>query len=890
MRVRRLLIGGTVAAVATALLGAAPSTAAPAGADDGLTRVVVQVKQKKNQGAVSELIRGNRGKVTIKYDRFPLLAATVNDTALRALRNSPHVTAVQEDIPQPPALNNTLPWQNIDDVQTLGWTGAGWAVAILDTGIDRDHPFFGTRIASEACYSNAAGGGTGTTLCPDGTNAQTTAGAADAETANCLNGTANLCAHGAHVSGIAAGNAAGVTGAPGNGVAPGANIIAIQVFTRFADSGANTPCAMAGRPSPCVLTYTSDQILGLQRVLALDATMNIAAANMSLGDASSNATNCDGDTRKAAIDNLLSNGIVTVIAAGNNSNINGVGAPGCISTAVTVGSVNTADALAGTSDRGALLDLLATGVGVNSSVPDDTFGVMGGTSMAAPHVAGAFAILREAYPSATAATLLGYLTSTGVPITYSTGGTNTATTPRLDMLAALQAGNAPPTLAADNANVTVNEGATASNTGTFSDPESNPVTLSASVGSVSVSSPGKWSWSYGTNDGPAQSQMVTISGTDNKGETGSVTFALTVDNVAPTVTIDSGQVKSISEGDVLSVLAHFSDPGKDAPYSSLINWGTPAGDISPGSVVVTKVSLPQAGDVTGSHQYGDNGSYTITVYVNDKDGGTGSQSFNLTVNNVPPTATIDESGTVLVNGVPTLIVHAGETATFSGRSTDPGSDDLSLAWDWGDGAPAPDVTTLYLVNPPSADPLPSPSVQPRDVTDTQSHAFGDACFYTIGFTATDDDGGTASDAASVIVTGNATDRRSAGYWLNQYRERGGFTTTQLACYLAIVGHMSQVFDEVTDASTIEKAVGVLFVNQNSGSMEQLFDQQLLAAWLNFADGSVGLDTPVDIDRKKGADTTFGAAISAAEAVRLDPNHTRAELKAQKDILERINLG
>ncbi len=856
-------------------------------AEDGSVRVIVHLKSKNDQQLVAGAIERSNGKVW-KYKHFPLLAATVNSQALQGLIRSPRVVSVQPDVARPATLASTLPVINGDDVQALGYTGTGWAVAVLDTGIDRDHPFFAGRIVSEACFSNANGAGTGVTLCPNGNNSQTGAGAADAETAQCLDGTNNICDHGSHVAGIAAGASAGVTGAPGNGVAPGANIIAIQVFTRF---NTMTDCG-AGEPTPCVLSYDSDQIRGLDRVRDLTGTINVAAANISIGDDSNNTTNCDGDARKAAIDNLLGAGVATVISAGNEGHPAGVGVPGCISTAVTVGATEDDDDIASFSNRGPLLDLFAPGDNVISAVPDDAFGSKDGTSMAAPHVTGAFAVLRHAYPTATIATLLGYMTSTGVPITYDTNADGTAdtTTPRLNLLAALQAGNSPPTLTANNATVTVNEGSTAANTGTFSDPEGGPVTLTASVGTVTQTGPGVWSWSFGTNDGPTQSQTVTITGTDNKGETGTATFALTVNNVAPAVTAPPNV--TIAEFQSVSATATFSDPGWADTYSATIDWGVGAGQ-EPASVTVTSQGPPQdEGQASGSHQYGDNGVFTVTVRVTDDDGGTGSATFTVTVTNLAPTATINEADAILINGVPTIIANAGEPVTFSGRSTDPGSDDLTLAWDWGDGPPAPDVSTTYLVNPPNADPTPSPSVQPRDVTDTRNHTFGDACFYQVGFRSTDDDGGTASDSVNVIIAGNADEIEASGYWLHQYRRNGktDFTTAELNCYLAITGYMSTVFNEARSAATIPQAVSVLFVNQNTGTMEQLFEEQLLAAWLNFANGAVGLDELVDTNGDGVVDTAFDDAVATAEAVRLNPNHTRAQLEAQKNILQRIIQG
>ncbi len=68
------------------------------------------------------------------------------------------------------------------------------------------------------------------------------------------------------------------------------------------------------------------------------------------------------------------------------------------------------------------------------------------------------------------------------------------------------------------------------------------------------------------------------------------------------------------------------------------------------------------------------------------------------------------------------------------------------------------------------------------------------------------------------------------------------------------------------------------------------DVQLLAAWLNFADGRVGLADLVDTDFNHVVDTPFGVAIAHAEAVRANPSSTRAQLERQKDILEGINVS
>jgi autotransporter-associated beta strand protein len=99
--------------------------------------------------------------------------------------------------------------------------------------------------------------------------------------------------------------------------------------------------------------------------------------------------------------------------------------------------------------------------------------------------------------------------------------------------------NQPPTVAANNASVTVNEGQTAANTGTYSDPDAGDnVTITASVGTVTKTgtNSGTWSWSFNTVDGPAQSQTVTITANDGNGHVVPTTFGLTVNNVAPSAT------------------------------------------------------------------------------------------------------------------------------------------------------------------------------------------------------------------------------------------------------------------------------------------------------------------------------------------------------------------
>jgi len=138
--------------------------------------------------------------------------------------------------------------------------------------------------------------------------------------------------------------------------------------------------------------------------------------------------------RKAKIDDLRAVGIATVIAAGNSGFTNALGTPACISTAISVGATDKTDGIATFSNSASFLSLLAPGVSINSSIPGNAYGVKSGTSMATPHVAGVFAILKQAWPTASVDEILSALQTTGMNLTDPR---NTITIPRIDVEATL---------------------------------------------------------------------------------------------------------------------------------------------------------------------------------------------------------------------------------------------------------------------------------------------------------------------------------------------------------------------------------------------------------------------------------------------------------------------
>ncbi|MEV0145674.1 MULTISPECIES: S8 family serine peptidase [unclassified Nonomuraea] len=366
------------------------------------------------------------GQVVQQLSRFPVVTLHVDQAGLDRLAKLPSVVSVSEDRPVPPVLAESVPLIGADRTRAAGKTGAGSVVAVLDTGVAVNHPFLKDRVLEEACFSPIDADYSSTSLCPDGTAQQEGPGAADTDQGPCADPALD-CDHGTHVAGIAVGDGQGVTGAPPAGVAPGAEVVAIQVFSKFASEDL---CGAGA--APCVLSFTSAQLAGLEKVLELkDEGVPLVAANLSLGGGQYTAA-CDGDPRKTAIDSLRTAGVATVVAAGNDGYGAAVAAPACVSSAITVGATTDQDGVAAFSNRGALLDLFAPGVSIVSSVPGGRWASLNGTSMAAPHVTGALAVLRQAMPDASLAQLETALKTTGKGIPY-----NGVTTPRIQVDAAV---------------------------------------------------------------------------------------------------------------------------------------------------------------------------------------------------------------------------------------------------------------------------------------------------------------------------------------------------------------------------------------------------------------------------------------------------------------------
>lgn len=397
-------------------------------------RALIQAAQ-----AVVPLLLGPNAtaRVRIRYQTLPYLVAEIDPATQARLLASPLVREITPDplyklqieSPAPALTSSANLVVGAPEAWANGFDGRGQSVAVIDTGVDRNHPALAGRVVFEGCFTNND--------CAGGTDVVIGAGAAQPFACS-------QCAHGTHVAGI-------IAGRDGNfsGVAPGANIVALNAFTLFGDDDgdddledddiADDPFCGNG-PALCTGSYISDQVLALEYVYLYRNIYNIAAVNMSLGSPNTFGAVCDNvpGVYQPFLDMVATLRLVDVAviaASGNSSDSDGMSSPACFSQVISVGAVNDGDGVAGFSNATDFLDLLAPGVGITSSMPGGVYGTMNGTSMATPYVSGTWAIMRQIYPSLTLDETLDRFKRTGRLVNDARNG---LTFPRLQVNALIR--------------------------------------------------------------------------------------------------------------------------------------------------------------------------------------------------------------------------------------------------------------------------------------------------------------------------------------------------------------------------------------------------------------------------------------------------------------------
>ena len=253
--------------------------------------------------------------VNRQFTLFPIIVATVATSNIATLQADPLVESVQIDRLSSVNLNNSTELIGSVAANSAGYGGGGATVAVLDTGVDKNHPFLAGQVIQEACFSSTDSQYGSTSVCPGGV-----AESSDVDSGLPCPVNFDGCAHGTHVAGIVAGNRTYVNGATISGVAPDAKIIAVQVFSGFTGY-----CNDGVVYYDCALSYDSDQMVALQWLYTnrnTPAWGTLAAINMSLGGGRS-FTVCDDEAIKSFIDQFRSVGVAIEVPCHESYSLTG---------------------------------------------------------------------------------------------------------------------------------------------------------------------------------------------------------------------------------------------------------------------------------------------------------------------------------------------------------------------------------------------------------------------------------------------------------------------------------------------------------------------------------------------------------------------------------------
>ncbi|MFM9835654.1 MAG: S8 family serine peptidase [Methylophilaceae bacterium] len=587
------------------------------------------------------------------YSHLPMNFKHFSSVAgLNKLLAQTGIKAVYLDKKYYPVLAQSLPLINQPMVASAGEQGNGTTVAVIDDTID---------------FTNAAFGSC--------TAANTPANSCRVVVANNFaTSPAPGNGHGTNVAGIVL------------GVAPLTKIAALNVFDTAGGA------------------FTSDIISAINWAITNKATYNIVAINMSLGDNSNNTSTCPFDATNTPINNARNAGISVVVASGNSALSGGLASPACVPNVISVGAVydsnigavtwgtvpnctdniTQADKVACFSNSANYLTILAPGAYITAAGITEA-----GTSQAAPHVAGAVAVLKSTFPAETITQTLNRLTSSGVAVTDTR---NNITKPRLNLAAAAAPAN-------DNF---TNRISISGNSGTktgltqLATKEAGEPSHAGNAGGQSV----WWTWTasaagqlsldtHGSNfdtllgvyTGTGVNVLSQVAANDNDGaaNNNSGLFLQTVANRTYQIAVDgaNGAAGNVALNWSLNTTAKANLGVTISGSNSVLTGGTYTYTIivsNAGPQVATNVvasaTLPAGASFSGSASGCSASGVTITCNIGSiANGGTGSASFQVLWSSIAANASIatsvnsDVPDSVATNNNSTIAISQGVNTT-----------------------------------------------------------------------------------------------------------------------------------------------------------------------------------------------------------------------------------
>ena len=345
---------------------------------------------------------------------------------------------------------------------------------------------------------------------------------------------------------------------------------------------------------------------------------------------------------------------------------------------------------------------------------------------------------------------------------------------------------------------------------------------------------------------------------------------------------------SLSEGETLIASGSFTDPDSTR-WEASVDYGDGDGFVA--------LALSSSHSFKLSRTYGDDGEYRVTVRIQD-DSGAGAQSeHRVKVKNQNPLLVGNElnalercdkevkeagrsRGRSACHVGDWYVATAGQPTVFTFDMEDPGSDDISVRWSFGDEA-----TYFNAGNQP--DPINSPrGTYPFRVTHSASFIFDKPGVRYVTVEVKDDDGGVVSKKIKVLVRGAESCRTSLGYWIQRFKkERFSIYSGELRAHLSILSaFVTSSFGEFRPdmIDSLEN-----FVPTENGDSAQA-RAQLLTAWLNFTNGSVDWDDAIDgADGRHDLD--YADVLREILAILLESNPSHDDYRHAIELAQSVNL-